>query len=57
MAFISKSFLMTELLIACPKFHFRKDLCDNTETSQLTDSLNHLNGLYLMLPFTEKKYA
>ena len=48
---------MTELLIACPKFHFWKDLRDNTETSQLTDSLNHLNGLYLMLPFIEKKYV
>ena len=48
-----KSFLMTELCIACSKFHFRKDLSD-IETSQLTGTVNHLTGFYLILPFTEK---
>ena len=46
-------FLMNELCIAYSKFHFRKDLSD-IETSQLIDSVNHLTGFYLILPFTEK---
>ena len=45
---------MTELCVACSKFHFRKDL-SYIESSQLIDSINHLTGFYLILPFTEKK--
>ena len=46
-------FFNDRLCIACSKFHFRKDL-SYIETSQLNDSVNHLTGFYLILPFTEK---
>ena len=47
---------MTESCIACSKVHFRKGL-SYIETSWLTDSVNHLTGFYLILPFTEKNMS
>ena len=47
-------FFMTELFIACSKFHFRKD-SRYINTSQLNDSVNHLTGFYLILPLSSIK--
>ena len=47
-------FFMTELFIACSKFHFRKDSC-YIKTSQLIDSVNYSTGFYLITPLSSIK--
>ena len=47
-------FFMTELFIACSKFHFRKDSY-YIKTSQLIDSVNHSTDFYLIIPLSSIK--
>ena len=54
--FFRNLFLIIESCIACSKFHFKKDL-SYIKTNWLTDSVNHVTGFCLILPFTEKKYV